>query len=196
MIKGKKVIAVIPARGGSKRLPNKNKRPFHNKPLIEWTIDEAKKSEYIDEIVVTTDDIDILMICDMKAIKTVKRPDYLCTDKSSTRSAIQHVLTFYEGFDYVVVLQPTSPLRTVEDIDHAIEFLTFANEDSLVTTDENGNHNGAVYVLRIQCLYQLDTCEKSIQMRMKNFVSVDIDTEADFELAEKRYGEILQRLRD
>lgn len=121
----KKVLAIIPARGGSKRLPGKNQKNFIDKPLIQWTIDEAVNSNYIDKIVVSTDSIEIANIAESAGVVVEKlRPEELSTDMSTTNDVILYELSeTNENFDYVVVLQPTSPLRTSNDIDNALEML-------------------------------------------------------------------------
>ncbi len=119
----KKIIAVIPARGGSKGIPRKNIKPLLGKPLIGWTIDEAEKSKYIDRCIVSTEDKEI-------AKQTVAcggevpflRPFELAQDDTPSIDVVLHVLDKLPGYEYVVLLQPTSPLRSAEDIDGAIEF--------------------------------------------------------------------------
>lgn len=129
MIGGKSIIAVIPARGGSKGLPGKNVRPLCGKPLIAWSIETALCSRYLDEVLVTTDDpkiADVARSCG--AVVPFLRPDELSTDTATTFSAVQHALDFYRGngrqFDIVALLEPTSPLREDDDIDRMLETLS------------------------------------------------------------------------
>jgi CMP-N,N'-diacetyllegionaminic acid synthase len=123
MYKEKSFLAIIPARGGSKRLPNKNILNLAGKPLIEWSIDAALKSKYIDKVVVSSDDENILKIAKDKC-DIIKRPKELATDTASSIDVIKHVLDNLEKkYDYIVLLQPTSPLRNEKHIDEAIEFL-------------------------------------------------------------------------
>jgi len=128
MISGKKVLGIITARGGSKGLPGKNILPFCGKPLIYWTIDAAQKSKYLDKIILSTDDKKIAAVaskygCEVPFI----RPSILAMGKSSSIDVVIHALDFLkkEGsdFDYIALLEPTSPLREVVDIDTAIETL-------------------------------------------------------------------------
>lgn len=131
MYNNQKILAIIPARKGSKRLPNKNRLILHGKPLIAWTFDAAKKSKYIDTIVLSSDDDHLINLGRKYKIDApFKRPEELAEDNSTTIAVILHSIEFYhsvgQDFDYILLLQPTSPLRSVEDIDNAIELL---NED-------------------------------------------------------------------
>jgi N-acylneuraminate cytidylyltransferase/CMP-N,N'-diacetyllegionaminic acid synthase len=129
MINNKKIIAVIPARSGSKGLPNKNVRELGGKPLIFWTIQAAKQSKYLDEIVVSTDSDQIAKIAaEYGAHVPFIRPKELALDTTPTIDVIKHSLDFFreelnKDFDYTMLLEPTSPLRDVSDIDCALEDL-------------------------------------------------------------------------
>ncbi len=128
MYKGKKVLAIIPARGGSKRLPNKNILEINGKPLIAWTIEAAKESSYIDRFIVSTDSTKIAEISKKYgAVVPFIRPKDLASDTASSIDVIMHAVNYLknngEDFDYIVLLQPTSPLRTTVDIDSAFEML-------------------------------------------------------------------------
>jgi len=131
-----KYLAIIPARGGSKRLPNKNILDLNGKPLIAWSIEAAKKSKYIDEIVVSSDSNEILEIAQKYNVKTIKRPDELATDTASSVDVVKHVAENYPGYEYVVLLQPTSPLRNKKHIDEAIELLEKKNADAIISVCE------------------------------------------------------------
>ncbi|NAX29637.1 NTP transferase domain-containing protein, partial [Vibrio sp. V37_P2S8PM304] len=123
MLDGKKVIAVIPARGGSKRLPGKNIKQLGGKPLIAWSIEAAKKSKYIDRVIISTDCEDIAEVAQRyDGDVPFLRPQELAGDTAGTNGVILHVLDqIDESFGYVVLLQPTSPLRNTEDIDQLLE---------------------------------------------------------------------------
>ena len=122
MINGKKVLGLIPARGGSKGITRKNVRRLGDKPLIAWTIDEAKKSIYLDSLVVSTEDREIANISiDYGAEVPFMRPNELATDSAQTIDVVLHAVDRLPYFDLIVVLQPTSPLRIVDDIDGAVE---------------------------------------------------------------------------
>jgi len=122
LINDKRVLAVIPLRGGSKGLPGKNIREVAGKPLFAWTWDEAKKSKYLDRIIVSTDDDEILdRVKQYGCDAPFKRPAELATDEAETIDVVIHALSIVErSYDYVVLLQATSPLRTVSDIDNCI----------------------------------------------------------------------------
>jgi N-acylneuraminate cytidylyltransferase/CMP-N,N'-diacetyllegionaminic acid synthase len=129
MINGKTIIAIIPARSGSKGLPGKNIKPLCGKPLIAWSIEAGLGSQYIDEVIVTTDCEEIANIArEFGASVPFIRPAELANDTALSIDVIRHVLNFYENklhknYDYTVLLEPTSPLRVTEDIDNAIEQL-------------------------------------------------------------------------
>ena len=145
-----KKIAIIPARGNSKRLPGKNIKLLYGKPMIAYAIEEAKKSKYVDEVVVTSDDDEILNISKEYGADVIKRPSELAYDDTPTIEAIRHAVA-HMGDDLVVVLlQPTSPLRTVKDIDKCILLYNAGVFNTVITVREIAPHtfypNGAVYV--------------------------------------------------
>jgi CMP-N-acetylneuraminic acid synthetase len=129
----RRFLAIIPARQGSKRLPGKNKLLLGGKPLICWSIEAAKESHYIDEIIISSDDKKILQIAQQNGVKSLKRPKELASDSATTFDVIKHVLEHITGYDYVVLLQPTSPLRDATDIDKAIEFLIEKSADAVIS---------------------------------------------------------------
>lgn len=156
MINGKSVLALIPARGGSKGLPHKNIRPMCGKPLIAWSIEKAKLSKYLDMVLVTTDSQEIADIAKQYgAYAPFLRPPELATDQSSTYDAVRHALGYLkitEGktFDYIVLLEPTSPLREDNDVDQMLERLIEASSDfdSIVSIGEIDEHPSIVRRLR------------------------------------------------
>ena len=148
MIAGKSVIAIIPARAGSKGLPGKNIKPLCGKPLIAWSIEVALRSRHLDEVMVSTEGEDIARIAVEYGAKVpFRRPLELATDTATTLSAVQHVLDCYRNkfgrqFDLVVLMEPTSPLREDSDIDRMLERLTDAWEDfdSIISMGEVREH--------------------------------------------------------
>lgn len=137
MIDGKKVLAVIPARGGSKGLPRKNILEVGGKPLIAWTIDAGRQSKYIDRLILSSEDPEIIEVarrhgCDVPFV----RPVELALDTTPGIEVILHAATALPGYDFIVLLQPTSPLRTVEDIDGCIEQCVRNHAGSCVTVAE------------------------------------------------------------
>ena len=138
MIDNKTVLAIIPARGGSKRLPNKNILLFENQPLICQSIEASNQSKYIDFTLVSTDN--------QKILETSKkcgahvngiRPENLSTDDTSTYSVIEYEINSLDkNYDIIVLLQPTSPLRTCVHIDHALELMNGNKTSSVVSIVE------------------------------------------------------------
>ena len=117
-----KILALIPARGGSKGIPRKNIKPLAGKPLIAWTITEALKSCYLDEVVVSTEDAEIADVAKQwGASLPFMRPAELAQDDTPGAAPAIHALQLLPGYDVVLLLQPTSPLRTAADIDAFIE---------------------------------------------------------------------------
>jgi CMP-N-acetylneuraminic acid synthetase len=128
MYNEKKILAIIPARGGSKGLPGKNIKSLLGKPLIGWTIEQAKASKYIDEIFVSTDSREIADVAENFGISVpFLRPKELASDTSPSSEFVLHTINYYRNkdsnFDYILLLEPTSPLRKKKDIDKAIELL-------------------------------------------------------------------------
>ena len=137
MFKEKSFIGIVPARGGSKRLPNKNLLYLAGKPLIAWTLEAALKSKYLDHIVVSSDKDEILKVARDYGVETVKRPKELATDSAKTVDVVKHVLeSIKKEYNYIVLLQPTSPLRTERHIDESIEFLISKNADAVISVCE------------------------------------------------------------
>jgi len=136
------ILAVIPARGGSKRLPHKNILYLQDKPLIAWSIEAGLKSKYVDEVMVTTDDEEIAQIATKYGARVpFLRPKELATDTATTFAAIKHTIEFYQNnflkvFNYILLLQPTSPLRSQQDIDRALELLEEKSGDAVISVCE------------------------------------------------------------
>lgn len=190
-------IAVILARAGSKRLPNKNKIILEGKYLIEYTIEAAIKANIFDLIVISTDDIEIKNICRKKYgnyVIMVERPYYLACDSANSEESVLHALdTMYKATgimsDWVCLLQPTSPLRTHRDIQEAIYMAEYANKP--IHSRDDKKCNGAIYYMKVNELYRKRRfdCESYVY-KMPNERSVDIDTIEDLKKAEKVIGKI------
>jgi CMP-N,N'-diacetyllegionaminic acid synthase len=122
MINGLTILAVIPARGDSKRFPGKNLAVLGGKPLIAWSIEAAQCSSLVDRTVVSSDSAEIIDVARrFGADAPFVRPAHLAADDTSTWETVAHVLDEVPGFDLVALLQPTSPLRSAADVDAAIE---------------------------------------------------------------------------
>jgi CMP-N,N'-diacetyllegionaminic acid synthase len=230
-----RILTIIPARGGSKRLPGKHLRLFLDKPLIAYAIDAAKGSKYIDRLIVTTDDKEIAAVAkECGADVPFMRPPELATDTAPTLPVLQHAVAFLEKegekFDTIVLLQPTVPGVLAQHVDAAIEKLLETHTNSCVSVceivdrpewmyhlDQKGNAtpysiedpavrsqdlpklyrlNGAVYVTTRDVLMNGNkivddaSCSAVIMPRER---SVDIDTAADFALAEQLLKEFQHR---
>ena len=122
-MKRKKILAVIPARKGSKGIKNKNIKKFNGKPLIAWSIELAQKSSLIDKVILSTDDKKIAQIGKKYGADVpFLRPKELARDNSPSVDSVLHLLKNIESFDYILLLQPTSPLRKLSDINGIINF--------------------------------------------------------------------------
>jgi CMP-N,N'-diacetyllegionaminic acid synthase len=133
------IVAIITARGGSKRLPGKNIKTLAGKPLIAWTIDAALYSTGVNRVVVSTDDDRIAFVSRMwGADVPFMRPAKLATDSATSIDVIIHAIKTLEleKSDYVLLLQPTSPLRTSGDINDAISIMRTNNADAVVSVTE------------------------------------------------------------
>jgi N-acylneuraminate cytidylyltransferase/CMP-N,N'-diacetyllegionaminic acid synthase len=152
MIDGKEILGIIPARAGSKGLPHKNMKLFCGKPLISWTIEAALTSKYIDKVIVSTDSLEIAKIANQYGeLAPFIRPAFLSTDTALSIDVIRHVCEYSKEqyakeFDYISLLEPTSPLRETSDIDNAIFKLNTKNVSSIVGISETESQNPAFLV--------------------------------------------------
>lgn len=134
MYKDKRVLAIIPARGNSKGILDKNLKTVGGKSLIDRTIYQAKQTKYIDEIVFDSDSDKLISEAKKStSISLLKRPDELATDQASIIDVILNILQKYHGYDYIVLLQVTSPLRISSDIDNCIQQCIDEDVDSCVS---------------------------------------------------------------
>ena len=145
MYKDKKILAVIPARGGSKGVPRKNIINVDGYPLIKYTIDCGKYSKYLDRVIVSTEDLLIKKVAEGNGgVVPFLRPQELAEDTSKTIDCIVHAVdtlkSMGEEYDYVVILQNTVPLRKSWHVDEAIEKIIDSNETSLVSISEVEEH--------------------------------------------------------
>ncbi len=129
-IDNKKTVAIIPARKGSVGIPGKNFTLLHGRPLIEYTIIEAIKSELIDDIIVTTDCPEVIKICEAYTdqLSVLVRPAYLAENDSKSEDVVAHACNFYTRTNHVIeriiLLQPTSPIRSANQIDKSLELFS------------------------------------------------------------------------
>lgn len=142
MIAEKKVLAMIPARGGSKGIKDKNIYSLAGKPLIGYTIESAQKSKYIDKIMVNTDSEKIKLVCEMMGVKVpVLRPAKYASDTAKTIDAVMWAIDWLKEndteYDVLILLQPTSPLRSSGDIDGALEKFVDCACNSLLSVSKS-----------------------------------------------------------
>lgn len=143
------IVAIIPARGGSKRLPRKNILPFGGRPLISWSIAAAKACPSIDQVWVTTEDQEIAAISAQCGAKVVCRPHSLACDDTSTFDVVKHCLKELRErglkVDTVIVMQPTNPLRPVSFIEEAILCFMSKDCDSLISVSQRPLKTGHIH---------------------------------------------------
>lgn len=219
-----KILAVIPARGGSKGIRRKNIRLMNNKPLIYYVINTAQKSSYITDILVTSDNEEILNIVKRYKVKARKRPRYLAEDQVTLDPVINDAYTWYKKkyseVDYVITIQPTSPLLSKETLDRAIKYAISNEYDTVLSVvddthlvwkkTENGimpdyvqrlnrqwlpkkyKETGAFLITKSKFISEKSRFGNKISVyEMPEEESVDIDTKLDWYIAEK----LLQRLK-
>ena len=206
-----KLLAIITARGGSKRLPKKNVLNLNGKPLIAWTIEAALRCPLIDKTVLSSDDQEIIKIAKYYGCDVPFKCDRsLAEDNSSSVDVIIDALEKVPGYDWIVLLQPTSPRRSSLDIQNAIEFCLKMNANSCVSVtkvahkpelfhhigegskilkvsskEELFRVNGAIYISKIsEFLSQKSLItDDTVAYIMPPERSIDIDTKLDFEIA-------------
>jgi CMP-N-acetylneuraminic acid synthetase len=188
----KNILGVITARGGSKGIPYKNIKILGDKPLIAYTIEVAKKSRLITHLIVSTDDKKIARIAEKYGANVpFLRPKILANDETPTLPVIQHAVRFMEEmigikFDYTVILQPTSPLRIVEDIDKTVELLINTGADSAVSLVETEASAHPIKMKKIENNRVLAYCiEESEGIRRQ-----------DLPIAYKRSGAVYAQTRE
>jgi len=150
----KEILAIIPARGGSKGIKHKNMVLVDGKPLIQYTIEAAKESRYITRTIVNSDDEEILRFAESQDIETVVRPSELAQDNTPMKDVICDQLSRLkqkENYvpDIILLLQPTSPLRTGRHIDEAMKKLIYSDGDALVSVEEEPHLHSPYSVMRL-----------------------------------------------
>lgn len=209
------IVAVIPARGGSKGIPRKNIKEFCGQPLINWSIKEALKSKYIDEVYVSTEDAEIANIAEAAGAKILWRPEDLATDDATTKDVLRHFVNNIEC-DTLVVLQPTSPIRILGIIDKAIERFFETKVDTLATGFTSYEYewtsvdntprqklqgwfydDGNIYVHKPDYLKEGEYWgEKKEKMIIDRYYNYEIDTEVDWVILEALMNYLKDKLGD
>lgn len=199
-----RIIGIIPARGGSKGIPRKNLKEIAGKPLIAWTIMAAKNSELLDDFFVSTEDEEIAYVSRWNGAPVIDRPSELAGDDVSVLSVLSHAAKETKA-DYVVLLQPTSPIRDHGLIDDCIREFLGKKADSLATgficnykpygTEKAPTRqlikgffydDGNVYVLKSGLVHRgLKIGHKAVKKIISKEQNLEIDDETDFFIAEK-----------
>lgn len=173
MINNKTVLAIIPARGGSKGVPRKNIRNLLGKPLIAWTIESGKKSKYIDKVIVSSEDSEIIEVAKcFGADVPFIRPKHLAQDQTPGLDTVMHALRELPEYDYVVLLQPTSPLRLADDIDGCIEQLLNTDFPACVSVTEPEKSPYWMYTVKEDGLMRPLIPQKKVTIRRQELPSV------------------------
>lgn len=199
------ILGLIPARGGSQRLPRKNLVDLGGRPLLAWTVEEAYKAISIGAIVVSTEDPEIATFAKSLSCSTINRPPQLATDDSQMLPVLHHAVRECGNPDVIVLLQPTSPFRTAQDIEEALALFKARNADAVVSvTSAPDDHvfevghagrmrkstnvvvpNGAIYIISTEALLQghnwYDGVTYAYEMPRER--SIDIDTSVDLAMA-------------
>lgn len=140
MLNGERVVAVIPARGGSKSVPGKNIRSLGGKPLIAWSIEVARQVNEIDRIIVSTDDVQIASVSRAHGAEVYTRPPELATDEALVIDALKDLLNRLHGeretAEWVILLEPTCPLRVADDVRNCLQLVDRGGYDSVATFKE------------------------------------------------------------
>ena len=198
------ILGVIPARGGSKGIPRKNTQPVCGQPLITWTIEAAKQSTLLERCIVSTEDLEIAGIAALNGLEVLDRPPHLAADATPTIAVLQHILTVINA-DVIVILQPTSPIRSPGLIDRCIRQFRDAKADSLATgfickyqeyalskkmrrQDRAGffYDDGNVYVLRAEMVRSGEQFGKNIErVILDREQNIEVDDWFDLWLADK-----------
>jgi len=189
MYQGKRFLAIIPCRLGSKRLRNKNIKIFKGKSLFVWTYLNAKKSKYLDKIIISSESNIVLNIARKYGYKyKYLRKKSLAQCHTSSNDVILDIIKNNKKFDYFVFLQPTSPLRTYYDIDNSIEELIKKKKNILLSTKGKSKIlNGAIYIGSIKSFIKNKNfkSKKIFYFYMPISRSIDIDYLKDFKKAER-----------
>ena len=214
-----RVTALIPARGGSRRLPGKNLRPFGGFPLITWTIRAAREARIFDRVLVSSDDEEILSISRDAGAETLLRPAEFARDDTSSMEVVWHASDASPSdAEVLMLLQPTSPLRRASDICESLRLMRETAAPSVVSVCGGSKHpewtyrldddarlhpldgraggnivglNGAIYAARLSWLRAENSFigEGTVGYRMPDERSVDIDTMEEFIDAERRLAQ-------
>lgn len=184
MIEGKRVVVIIPARGGSKRLPRKNIAVVWGRPMLYWSIRACKHSKYIDEVYVSTEDKEVAELATRFGSNVINRPGTLATDHVFKQDVIVHAAESLSEPkpDLLVSLQANSPEICASDLDAALEKLVKFDRSEIFSVDKNLIQNAAFRIMHYEYAFQ-----KSISTRSGVFVTtyVDVHTAEDLAFVEE-----------
>lgn len=163
---------------------------FCGKPLIAWSIEQAKASQYIDDVYVSSDDTKILKVSKKYGAKAIKRPRELATDLSLSEDALIHALDYMDNPDVVVFLQATSPVRETMDIDDAVTKFMTTGADSLFSVSPSQLENGSIYIFKSKEFRRHKTRKAKCTMvyEMPEWKSSEIDYPEDIKICEYYMG--------
>ena len=189
------ILGVVLARGGSRRIPGKNKRLLGGKPLFLWIAEAGKQAGIFDMMMVSSDDLEILRLAEHNGFWAILRPWYLCTDHCPSYPALGHAVdewmlvpTFGNGpkDGTVVLLEPTSPFASPDDIMGAVNLALVSGKPVVTATEDEDEPNGAVYVATTDWLKTGGHWDRSGPLRypMPEDRSLDINTPEDWAKAE------------
>lgn len=188
--------ALIPARSGSKRVPNKNIRDFCGKPLMVWSIEQALACEEINEVYVSSDSEEYFEIARKAGAKVIDRGEMDLNKEQSMDTVLKNAYHQMNPSHAIILLQPTSPLRLVEDIENAINtFIEYGNEFLVSVFDNDGRgdvlQNGSIYITTRDRNVVPFNDEDQTFYKMPKSRSFEIDTEEDWEICEIMMKEML-----
>ena len=191
MFKDKKIYVIIPARGGSKRLPRKNIYPVCGIPMLRWSVLASQNSKYIDKCFVTTEDEEILKIAENAGANILKRPAHLSDDHVFKQAAIidatQQILSAGYEPDIIISLQANSPQVKETDLDNAIEKFVRYDRNELFSVDNNLIQNAAFRIMKTNYVFQ-----ESLSTKCGVFIAnyLDVHTVEDVKKVEAIIGHV------
>lgn len=175
---------MIPARGGSKRLPKKNVYLFLGKPMMSYAIEACHKSEYIKKIVVSTENDEVAEVAKNFGAEILRRPEELCGDFVITQDVMKHFAQSFPEMDILVLVQANSPGVKAENIDRAIDLLVKNNLREVRSVDGVGLENGAFWIATRTAI---DWPGLSVYFGVVTEPAIDVHTLEDLKMAEKQF---------